>query len=740
MARKHLRTEDSWNWTRFGQLLVRQIDGGSLAAFRVCFGLVVCYYAINILRPVDGTNYVTSLFSGSELHFKYPGFAWVRVWAEPWMTLLVVIMAISALLLAVGLFYRLAAVLLFLSWNHYFLAEASVYNNHYYLMSLISMLLIFMPAHQCFSLDRLRLRFESRCIPFWPVFLLRFQLFILYFYGGIAKFNTDWLAGLVVVPQAKIIYHFLDQPSFLSVTFISLFLAWSGLIFDLAIGFLLVNRRTRAMAFAMVLFFHSSNHLLFNIGIFPIMALTTTMLFFEPDWPIRTWNWLRRPRIHQPDWNWFCRGGLAIPIFGLALGWKDQVSGWGKIHEGTSGKWLQRSVVAWMLIQVLVPLRHNLIAGNAAWTEEGQQLAWRMMLCKKDLTRLHFVVEDPQLQTVDSRGKSEIDWKLWPDEYPRSIYVPIDSQQFRWGNRHGFFPIYEPVLGHRLCYIPRMVDGKEELDEIARKRIRTYWQSAFNREPLIYQTVELREAIESMNKELASRPHWLDPTANPAQTKKLLHEIALDLADWLQPNSLLNEHRFKTVMELLVELIGLNGAYEVAPALKRTAPFAIQGALPFARTCYVVEDSVITDASKMIQQLVGERSPYSMVWVDLSRLLPSAWRSLPELFVILEGEKLTMLSNYHRRLNPVLSQSFNVTPFHLRRYARYIGQQWKEQTGRNAKVSASIQVRFNYTRTAPLIDPNIDLSNVNYYLMKHNEWIYPTPEDAIRLQVTETVP
>jgi hypothetical protein len=32
------------------------------------------------------------------------------------------------------------------------------------------------------------------------------------------------------------------------------------------------------------------------------------------------------------------------------------------------------------------------------------------------------------------------------------------------------------------------------------------------------------------------------------------------------------------------------------------------------------------------------------------------------------------------------------------------------------------------------------LSRVNYNLMKHNEWIYPTPEDSIRLQVAESVP
>src|SRR5262249_48795347 len=71
-------------------------------------------------------------------------------------------------------------------------------------------------------------------------------------------------------------------------------------------------------------FFHLSNHFLFPIGVFPVLALTSSMIFFEPDWPRQLWSWLRQPRLARPDWKWLVGGGLAIPIVGMALGWRSR--------------------------------------------------------------------------------------------------------------------------------------------------------------------------------------------------------------------------------------------------------------------------------------------------------------------------------------------------------------------------------------------------------------------------------
>jgi hypothetical protein len=59
------------------------------------------------------------------------------------------------------------------------------------------------------------------------------------------------------------------------------------LCFDLFSGFLLcIPRGFIFYANVMgVVIFHMSNKLLFNIGIFPVVMLASTLLFFESDWP-----------------------------------------------------------------------------------------------------------------------------------------------------------------------------------------------------------------------------------------------------------------------------------------------------------------------------------------------------------------------------------------------------------------------------------------------------------------------
>lgn len=55
----------------------------------------------------------------------------------------------------------------------------------------------------------------------------------------------------------------------------------------------------------------------------------------------------------------------------------------------------QRAVLAliglYLLVQVLVPLRHWLYPGNVSWTEEGHRFAWHMKLRDKDARAAFYV-------------------------------------------------------------------------------------------------------------------------------------------------------------------------------------------------------------------------------------------------------------------------------------------------------------------------------------------------------------
>ena len=192
-------------------------------------------------------------------------------------------------------FYRLSATAFFLIITYVFLLEKARYLNHLYLVSLIAFLMIFVPAHRHFSLDALRSRdIRSKIVPAWSIWLLRFQVGIPMFLGGIAKINADWLRG---EPLRSWLSSRTDFPLigqfFTSEVMVWMMNYWS-IFLDLFVVFFLLNRRTRLFAYIAALHFHFINSRLFDIGIFPWMLIVTTAVFFEPDWPRRVFNDLRQ--------------------------------------------------------------------------------------------------------------------------------------------------------------------------------------------------------------------------------------------------------------------------------------------------------------------------------------------------------------------------------------------------------------------------------------------------------------
>ena len=112
------------------------------------------------------------------------------------MYLLVATVSLSALFIAVGLFYRISTVIFFIGFTYLFLLEQAVYLNHYYLVIIVSFLLILIPAHRFFSIDSfIWPKLKSRWISSWFVWILMFQIGLVYVFGGIAKINWDLLHG-----------------------------------------------------------------------------------------------------------------------------------------------------------------------------------------------------------------------------------------------------------------------------------------------------------------------------------------------------------------------------------------------------------------------------------------------------------------------------------------------------------------------------------------------------------------
>lgn len=331
----------------------RTVDGASLAVFRIGFGAIAAFWAIDyMLRGRLQAIYIDPAF-----HFTYYMFDWVRPLPGNGMYYLFVGFALCGLAIATGFCYRIATWCFALGFTYYFLLERTNYQNHYYLMTLLSWLLVLLPLNRLWSLDvRWGIVSPSTQLPAWMLWLTRFHIGIPYFFGGVAKFDADWFAG---EPLRQTLASRQDWPfigTWLTEEWVVQGFIWGGLTFDLLIVPLLLWRRTRLPAYLLCLLFHLLNSQLFAIHIFPWFMMIATTVFFEPDWPRRV-----------------LPGKRSVP--------EAQLTGeptWPRLR-----RWAIWCLLAYGLLHCLLPLRHWLYEGQTNWTERGHHFAWRMMLRAK---------------------------------------------------------------------------------------------------------------------------------------------------------------------------------------------------------------------------------------------------------------------------------------------------------------------------------------------------------------------
>src|SRR5690606_34905155 len=99
---------------RVARALLAPRDPSGLAVFRVLFGLIGAISAIRFLAY----DWVGELFVKPRFHFSYFGFEWVRVLPPPGMYALFAGLVVVSLMVAAGLFYRVAIVLFFLGFSY----------------------------------------------------------------------------------------------------------------------------------------------------------------------------------------------------------------------------------------------------------------------------------------------------------------------------------------------------------------------------------------------------------------------------------------------------------------------------------------------------------------------------------------------------------------------------------------------------------------------------------------------
>ena len=358
----------------------RQCDARPMCAFRVIFGsLMVAHvwrlhhlgmYERSVLRPQMHFPYVVNGVTLQPLPWLVPP----RSTHEAHVHLL--LMAVSAMCITLGIATRVGAVTFALTYSGFVLCERTMFNNHYYLYALLSVLIALVGADQTFSLSMARAvgRGGASTCPAWHRDILRAQVCIVYMYAGIAKLNEDWIVhaqpmATKLVDEAAMHLSWtqpLLQP-LLRLPETARVVSWAGLIFDLAIAPLLCWRPTRPAGLLLATSFHLTNHVIWSLGEFPWVMLATNVLFLDglPGSAQSAWS---TPAVNSPRSEKLDRQARALPSSQDGSAWSRVSAVIGVVH---------------MLVQVLLPLRplviFNFDALDAVHTKSHTLLSWRMM-------------------------------------------------------------------------------------------------------------------------------------------------------------------------------------------------------------------------------------------------------------------------------------------------------------------------------------------------------------------------
>ena len=384
--------------------LTRETSILPLVVLRGTFGLLML---VGSLRFV-ANGWVEAFYVEPGFHFTYAAFGWVQPLPAAGLYALFAMLALLSLCIALGLFYRASIAAFFVLFTYVELLDKTYYLNHYYFVSLLSFLLIWLPAGQAFSLDAWRRQRQSRGwvdastawrawadhhqrVPMWTIAAVRLQVGLVYFFGGVAKLKPDWL--LHAQPLQIWLAASTDFPllgPLFDRTWLAYAMSWGGALFDLSIAFLLLHWRTRPLAYLAVVGFHVMTGMLFPIGLFPAIMIGCALVFFTAEDVARWRRWLVRAK------QWVAARAAPRPRHA------PPVAPFGESHLARAGDATYRQpslalatlLTLFFLAQLVLPLRHHLYPGNVLWTEQGYRFAWHVMLAEKT-GHVTFTVIDP---------------------------------------------------------------------------------------------------------------------------------------------------------------------------------------------------------------------------------------------------------------------------------------------------------------------------------------------------------
>ncbi|WP_196888097.1 HTTM domain-containing protein [Aureivirga sp. CE67] len=336
---------------KLNNFLFKNIDNSALVVFRIIFGLLIFLESVGSCF----TGWIQRTMIEPKFTFNFIGLDFLQPLDGYWMYVYYCVMGVFGLFVMLGYRYRLGIIAFTVMWSGVYFMQKASYNNHYFLLVLLSAIMCFLPANNYASLDAKHGRVKkSISIPNWAKWILILQMWIVYTYGALQKLYPDWLdgtfTGLLLSGKARqlpFMADLLKDHSF------HLFIAYSGIFYDLLIIPLLLWRRTRIYAFGASFIFHLFNSFVFHVGIFPYLSLAFSLFFFDAK-TVRN-IFLKKKELYTED-------TVSVP---------------------SNGGMIKSIFVTYLVVQVLLPVRNLAIQDSVFWTEEGHRMSWRMMLRSK---------------------------------------------------------------------------------------------------------------------------------------------------------------------------------------------------------------------------------------------------------------------------------------------------------------------------------------------------------------------
>ena len=339
----------------FKKYIAQTQSAAPLAVFRIAFGFLMLISTIRFAAK----GWISKLYIEPQYFFSYWGFEWMKPLEGIGMYIIFALIGLCCILILIGLFYRVAAVSFFLLFSYVELLDKTNYLNHYYFISILAFIMIWLPAHRYFSVDAwLKPSLLQKNIPRWTVDILKLQVGMVYFYAGVAKINPDWLLHahpLKIWLPAKSNLPLIGRLFDYEIT--AYLFSWFGVLYDISIPFLLLLKKTRKYAFAAVIIFHLLTWLLFPIGMFPFIMISAALIFFSP-------------AFHQKILD---KISAILP--------KAKPVNFSKTYQTSQPVLIILSL--FIVIQMLLPWRYLLYPGKLFWHEQGYRFSWRVMLMEK---------------------------------------------------------------------------------------------------------------------------------------------------------------------------------------------------------------------------------------------------------------------------------------------------------------------------------------------------------------------